>query len=399
MPRLLERLGHPERSLPPVVHVAGTNGKGSVVAYLSAMGKAAGLKVHAYTSPHLVRFNERIRVGGQEIDDDHLLDVLERCERANDGGDITYFEIATIAALLAFSENKADFALLEVGLGGRLDATNLVDKPLATAVTCISFDHQAFLGNTIEAIAGEKAGILKPGAPAIVGPQVYDAASQTLVREIAATGAIGDVHGIDWHYRRAGDALIVTDRDGETSWPLPALPGAHQWGNAATAVRLARLIEGLNENTGAQSQGLRQVEWPARLQRLHKGPLIDALGSDEVWLDGAHNDSGGAALAAWLAEQPKRPTTVLTAMLARKDVESVLRPLVGAVDKLIAVPIPDDSPAISPEDLAQRAEAIGISDVDWVADMKDAPNRVLPGGRVIICGSLYLAGAILAENG
>lgn len=397
--RLLAKLNHPERKLPPVVHIAGTNGKGSLVAYLDAMGQAAGLTVHAYTSPHLVRFNERIRIAGHAIADGCLVDVLDRCEQANDGDDITYFEITTVAALLAFSETKADLALLEVGLGGRLDATNVIDSPVATAISRISYDHQDYLGNTIEAIAGEKAGILKPGIPAIIGPQIYDAASKAMDREIIAKGAIADSHGTDWFYRRSGDALIVTDRDGETSWPLPALPGPHQWANAATAVRLARHVPALRDDVKAQARGLVQVSWPARLQRLRYGPLVAALGSDEIWLDGAHNDSAGMALGAWLDELPRRPTTVMTSVLARKDPDAILAPLVHKIDRLIAVPIPGSELATVPKELASRAAAIGFSDVDWVDDMNDAPRRIIPGGRVVIFGSLYLAGAILTDNG
>ena len=397
--RLLARLDHPERSLPPIVHVAGTNGKGSTVAFLNAMARQAGLSVHAYTSPHLVRFNERIQVAGKVIDDDRLLDVLERCERANGGEDITYFEITTVAALLAFAETPADLTLLEVGLGGRLDATNVIDRPAATAITCISLDHQDFLGDSVEAIAREKAGILKRGVPAIIGPQPFEAAADALDREIAAAGAIADRHGRDWFHRRTGDALIVTDRDGETSWPLPSLPGAHQLANAATALRLARHLDMLRANTGAQAAGLTRAQWPARLQRLSTGPLIEALPTDEIWLDGAHNDSAGAALASWLKGLPPRPTTALVALLTTKDPAAVLSPLVGKVDRLIVVPIAGSAVAAKPEDLAAKAEAIGFTDVDWVADMKDAPHRVLPGGRVVIFGSLYLAGAVLAENG
>ncbi|MEM8589150.1 MAG: folylpolyglutamate synthase/dihydrofolate synthase family protein [Pseudomonadota bacterium] len=397
--RLLARLDHPERSLPPIVHVAGTNGKGSTVAFLNAMAAQAGLSVHAYTSPHLVRFNERIQVAGQAIDDDRLLDVLERCERANDGADITYFEITTVAAFLAFAETPADLTLLEVGLGGRLDATNVIDRPVATAITCISLDHQDFLGDSVEAIAREKAGILKPGVPAVIGPQPFEAAADALDREIALTGVIADRHGRDWFHRRTGDALILTDRDGETSWPLPSLPGAHQLANAATALRLARHLEMLSANTEAQAAGLTHAQWPARLQRLTTGPLVEALPTDEVWLDGAHNDTAGAALASWLEDLPTRPTTALVALLTTKDPTAVLSPLVGKVDRLIVVPIIGSAVAAKPEQLAAKAKAIGFADVDWVADMKDAPHRVIPGGRVVIFGSLYLAGEVLAENG
>ena len=406
--RLLACLEHPERRLPPVVHVAGTNGKGSLIAYLRAMLEAAGYRVHVYTSPHLVRFNERIRLAGQVIEDEALQAVLERVEAANEASPITLFEVTTAAAVLAFAELPADVLLLETGLGGRFDATNVIEHPALTAITPIAFDHMDFLGNTLTAIAGEKAGILKPGAPAVIGPQGAEARA---VFEAAAAplGVPLFRHGVDWRVE-AKDGGMRWQGDGATlDLPLPALPGAHQIANAGTAVACLRRLTGFKVPTAAIEQGLRQVEWPARLQRLGRGPLLDLLPPwSELWLDGGHNPHCAMAIAATLrswraSEATARPVELIVAMKSNKDLRGFLAPFVGLADSVQGVAIPGDPNCFSPADIAATARELGLrseaasSPAEAIAALR---QRALPAPpRILICGSLYLAGAVLAENG
>ncbi|MQX38008.1 bifunctional folylpolyglutamate synthase/dihydrofolate synthase [Roseospira navarrensis] len=399
--RLLARLDHPERRLPPVVHVAGTNGKGSVVALLRAMLEAAGLRVHVYTSPHLVRFAERIRLAGTLIAEDHLTALLEECESVNGPDPITFFEITTCAALLAFSRTPADVVLLETGLGGRLDATNVVERPVLTAITPISMDHEAYLGDTLSAIAFEKAGILKPGVPAVCAAQTPEATG-VLEQRAAAVGAPLSLDGRDWTWRRAeGGGFFL---DGE-AWPMPTLPGDHQRANAAQAIRMARsLPPPLQPDEHAIRTGLARVDWPARLQRLPRGPLVARLPHGwEVWLDGGHNPGAGAALAAVLETWPARPLHLVVGMLDTKDPVGFLRPLVARAEAVHVVPVPDTQAGLPTEGLADRARRAGARAVlehEAVANALDriAETRV-GSGRVVICGSLYLAGGVLATNG
>jgi dihydrofolate synthase/folylpolyglutamate synthase len=396
--RLLAALDHPERALPPVIHVAGTNGKGSTVAMLRAGLEAAGGTVHAYTSPHLVRFHERIRLSGQLISEARLTEVLDECERANAGTPITYFEITTVAALLAFARNPADWCLLEVGLGGRLDATNVVDRPALTVITPISFDHQQFLGETLAEIAGEKAGILKPGVPCVVAPQPAEAMAVIEARA-RAVGAPLIRAGRDWTIAPApGGGLTFGDSGGTLALPRPRLPGAHQIDNAGTAIAALRKL-GLPDTACAAA--LSGAEWPARMQLLTQGPLVDAAPGIELWLDGGHNAAAGQALAAHLATLPERPSWMILGMLATKDAAAFLAPFPGRVDGVRAVTIPDEDAAAPAADLAATARTAGLP-----AEPAASPAAALaeiaaqePGARVLICGSLYLAGRILRENG
>ncbi|MFX4220919.1 MAG: bifunctional folylpolyglutamate synthase/dihydrofolate synthase [Thalassobaculum sp.] len=331
---LLDRLGNPERSVPPVVHVAGTNGKGSTVAYLRAIFEAAGHRVHAYTSPHLVRFNERIRLAGDLIDDATFSAILEECEAANAGEPITLFEITTAAGFLAFSRIPADVLLLEVGLGGRFDATNVIDRPLITVITPVSIDHVQFLGDTIEKIAFEKAGIIKPGVPLVVGPQ-QPAGLAVIAKRAAELGAPMQVQGRDYAVRPDPDGLSVAFGGEVEALPRPALPGAHQADNAALAVAVARAVAGDLPNTPEhRAEGLRTASWPARMQRLTRGPLVERLPNGwTLWLDGGHNADAGRAVAAeiaeWRAARPDEPVHLIVGMLNTKAADDYLRPFAG----------------------------------------------------------------------
>jgi dihydrofolate synthase / folylpolyglutamate synthase len=395
--RLLAALGHPERRLPPVVHVAGTNGKGSTVAMIRAGLESGGARVHVYTSPHLARFHERIRLAGALIDEGALVRVLERCEAANGTEAITYFEITTCAALAAFAETPADAVLLEVGLGGRLDATNVVDEPRLTVITPVSFDHQAYLGETIEAIAGEKAGILKPGVPCVVGEQ-QDAALAVIEARAEAVGAPLLVQGRDWTVWEEHGRMAFQDEGGVLDLALPALIGAHQVGNAGMAIAALRA---LGAGEAAATAALRDVEWPARMQRLRSGPLVRAAGGAEVWLDGGHNPAAGAAIAEALGRLAPKPVHLVVGMLRTKDAEGFLRPLAGVAGGLFGVSIPGETATLAAEDTVAAARAAGLA-----AEVAESPLAAVeaiaarsPGARILICGSLYLAGRVLRENG
>ena len=403
--RLLAALGHPERRLPPVVHVAGTNGKGSSVAFLRAFLEAAGHRVHVYTSPHLVRFHERIRLAGSLIADDDLAALLEECEAANRGEPITYFEITTAAAFLAFARTPADAVLLETGLGGRLDATNVVERPAVTAITRISYDHMAYLGDSLTAIAGEKAGILKPGVPAVLAPQPEAEAAHALLRRLRAVRA----PQVSWGVTRLADGgFRFTGRGGVLELPAPGLLGAHQVVNAGVALAcLEPLAERLPVPEAAIRRGLAAVDWPARLQRLREGPLVSALPPDwELWLDGGHNDSAGGVLAtqaaAWTLASPRLPLALVFGMLGSKRPLDFLAPLARHATDLLAVPIPGEPAALTAEDAAAAARAAGFpqahaAESPAAALAALAANRSAP-CRVLICGSLYLAGSVLARN-
>ncbi|MBB3262758.1 dihydrofolate synthase/folylpolyglutamate synthase [Azospirillum sp. OGB3] len=401
--RLLAALDHPERRLPPVVHVAGTNGKGSTLAFLRAMLEAAGLRVHVYTSPHLVRFHERIRLAGTLIDDDRLAALLEECEVANGGGPITFFEVTTVAALLAFARVPADVVLLETGLGGRLDATNVVDRPAVTAITRISYDHRQFLGDTLEAIAGEKAGIFKPGVPAVIFPQPAEEAARTLAIRAETVGA--PVHG--WSVTPTEGGFRFESSRRRIDLPLPGLAGAHQIVNAGVALACLDHLP-VEVDDAAVRRGLAAVEWPARLQRLTRGPLAQALPAGwELWLDGGHNDSAGEVLAVqaarWAQKEPERALLLVYGMLASKEPREFLGPLAPFVTAARTVAIPGEEASLTAEDTAAATRACGIADSAAAADvgsaLEDLKGRVDGPARLLICGSLYLAGTVLAENG
>jgi dihydrofolate synthase/folylpolyglutamate synthase len=395
--RLLAALGHPERSIPPVIHIAGTNGKGSTQAMIRAGLEAGGDSVHAYTSPHLARFHERIRLAGELISEPALTDLLDECVQANGPDEITFFEITTCAAFLAFARTRADWTLLEVGLGGRLDATNVVDAPRLTIITPVSMDHEAFLGNTIAKIAGEKAGIIKRGIPVIVGPQHEDGLA---VIEAQATklGAPVLAFGQHWHVWEERGRLLYQDERGLLDLPLPNLPGPHQIQNAGAAITALRF---LGRDEAACEAAVTRAFWPARMQRLRQGPLVDLAPSVELWLDGGHNPAGGEAVAATLARMPKRETHLICGMLNTKDVAGYMRPLAPQVTRLHAVSIPGEKNTLPAEVTRDAAASCGMDAVaaGSVAEALATIAAQSPEARVLICGSLYLAGAILRENG
>ncbi len=401
--RLLAALGHPERRLPPVVHVAGTNGKGSVIAFVKAIAEAAGLRVHVYTSPHLVRFNERITVAGEVIGDEPLGDILEHCEATNGGAPITFFEITTAAAFVAFSRVAADLALIETGLGGRFDATNVIARPVLTAITPISIDHTHFLGDTIAAIAGEKAGILKPGVDCVVARQPADAAA-VIAERAAEIGA--PLVGHDRHWRL--DGMTYADSRGTIDLPAPRLAGRHQVENAAQAVACvrhlsARDIAAADIVAADIIEGTRRATWPARLQLLTGGKLFDLMPENwQLWLDGGHNPAAAAALAAVLAEWDGGLAHLVVGMLRTRDPAPFLAPLAPFVTRARTVAVPSEESTWTAPELADAARRVGIdaepadgvgAAVRWLIDRSGTDRS---GGRILICGSLYLAGSVLA---
>ena len=399
MTRLLADLDHPEAKLPPVIHVAGTNGKGSTVATLAALAEAAGQRVHAYTSPHLMRFAERIRIAGRLPADDALVALLEEVEAANAGQPITFFEATTAAALLAFSRAKADLCLLETGLGGRLDATNVVERPVACVLTAIGLDHQDYLGDTLAAIAAEKARILRPGVPAVIARQAPEAMAviEAVAREIGAPLWRCDV---DWTCRATATGFAVEAPDLSVETSRPVLFGPHQVDNAALALVAVHAAGSWPVTSALAAAALPRVAWPGRLQRLSAGRLVEAVGRD-LWLDGGHNPSAGEALApvlaAWAAEGPVH---MILGMLTTKDPVGYLTPLAPFLRSLRTVRV-DSAPApFAAADLARIARDIGIADVTVHADWRDAVMAEAgKTGRLLMAGSLYLVGEALAENG
>lgn len=397
MERLLAALGHPETQLPPVIHIAGTNGKGSTQAMIRAGLEASGKQVHAYTSPHLARFHERIRLAGKLVSEDSLAALLEECEVANQGVPITYFEITTCAALLGFARTPADFCLLEVGLGGRLDATNVIDDPALTIITPVSIDHQQYLGETLAEIAGEKAGILKRGVPGIVGPQPEEAL-EVIEAHAARIGAPLKIYGQDWHVFEERGRLIYQDEQGLLDLPLPNLIGGHQVQNAGIALAALRHLE---QPEASYDAAVTKAEWPARLQHLRTGTFVDAAAGAEVWLDGGHNAAAGAALAEALGRLPKRPLHIICGMLNTKDISGYLNPLANIAKSLQGVSIPNEVATLTAEETVAAARASGMEaqTAPSVLDAVKTITRMEPGARILICGSLYLAGHVLRENG
>jgi len=407
--RILGELDHPERRLPPVIHVAGTNGKGSTIAFMRAVLEAAGASVHVYTSPNLVRLNERYRLGraggGVLVSDEELAATLAECERINDGAPITVFEITTAVGFMLFARHPADVLLLEVGLGGRLDATNVIEHPLATVITSISLDHAEYLGDRITKIAAEKAGILKAGVPAIVGPQASEA-REVVARQAARVGAPLRIAGEDWAVSQERGRLVYQDDDGLLDLPAPRLLGRHQFDNAGTAIAALRCVATQKLPAAAFEAGILAADWPARMQRLSQGKL-KALVPDgsELWLDGGHNPDGGRAIAAALAdleERVPRPLVLVVGMLATKDSEGFLRNFAGLARRVVGVPIQQEK-ALPGETIADAARSVGIP-AESSATIEDALTAI--GGfnleqppRILATGSLYFAGEVLAANG
>ena len=412
MRRVLERLGSPEKRVPPTIHVAGTNGKGSTIAFLRAMLEAAGKSVHVYTSPNLVRVNERFRLGshagGMLVSDDELVETLAECERANGESPITLFEIETAAAFVLFARHPADYLLLEVGLGGRLDATNVVERPLASVVTPVSMDHVEFLGDTIEKIASEKAGIFRAGVPAVIAPQT-DLVAAVLERHAERARAPLHASGQQWHSAVEHGRLVYQDERGLLDMPPPRLFGRHQFDNAGTAIAALRAA-GVNLPARAIEQGLTRAEWPARLQRLTKGPLVQAAPNGaEIWLDGGHNPHGGAAIAQTMAdleERAPKPLYLICGMLKTKDAHGFLSAFRGLARHVSTLTIPGEEASFGAGALYDEARAAGL-EASPADDMIDAMLQVAAYARaredegpprILVCGSLYLAGKVLTLN-
>jgi dihydrofolate synthase/folylpolyglutamate synthase len=408
--RLLADMGSPQKRLPPVIHVAGTNGKGSTIAFMRAILEAAGKNVHVYTSPHLVRFHERIRLahegGGKLVGDVELAAALTDCEKTNKGLPITFFEITTAAAFKIFSENPADFLLLEVGLGGRIDATNVVARPAATVITPVSFDHPEYLGFSVEKIAYEKAGILKPDVPAVFSVQ-QELALAVLEHEARRVGAPYWVAGQDYNVREEQGRLIFEDEVGLLDLPLPRLPGRHQYNNAGAAIAALRRLH-LDLPIEAFETGMTHAQWPARLQQLTKGVVYDLAPDDaDIWLDGGHNEDGGRVLGQAMADfedKVPRPLIIICGTLASKDTAAFLRAFAGLAQEVLAVPVEaEQALARTPREVAAAAAEVGIhaaaceSVESALRYLAVREWRVPP--RILIAGSLFLAGAVLKLNG
>jgi dihydrofolate synthase/folylpolyglutamate synthase len=407
--RILAALGNPERRLPPVIHVAGTNGKGSTIAFMRAILEAAGQRVHVYTSPHLVRFNERFRLGapgeGKLVSDELLGAALAECERVNGDAPITVFEITTAASMLLFAQNPADVLLLEVGLGGRLDATNVIDRPLATVITRVSIDHADYLGDALDGIAAEKAGILRPAVPAIIAAQARDALAAIERQAARVKAAPVRIAGEDWMAIEERGRLVYQDDDGLLDLPAPRLYGRHQFENAGLAIAALRTA-GMKIPAAAYETGIARADWPARMQRLSQGALPPLLPQGaELWLDGGHNPDGGRAIANALAdleERVSRPLVLVVGMLETKDARGFLANFSGLARRVIAITIPDQEKALAASAIATIADELGMpSDTadSFEAALSSAGAGDAEPPRVLITGSLYLAGVVLAQNG
>ena len=404
--KLLDSLGNPEENLPPIIHVAGTNGKGSTVATLAAIYKSAGYRVHIYTSPHLVRFTERIVVSGNEVSKNYLEELLIECEDANNGESITFFEITTAAAMLAFSRNPADLLLLEVGLGGRFDATNVIETPTLSVITPVSMDHQDFLGNTIDEIAFEKAGILKPSVPAIIGPQTNEALN-VIKRRALELGSSAYIFGEDWNISPANNQLMFKIGSKSSIVPRPNLLGDHQIQNAGCALASIKL---LNSQFPVSPQeidmGLVSINWPARLQKLKEGNFIENLLEDvEIWIDGGHNQDAAKAIAStlrdWRTASPEISIHMVFGALNNRCPQNFLQYFTNVIDTIRAVDIPGETNALSTLEIETAARECGLKAYP-AKGISPAITDIISNSsgkrRILICGSLYLAGAVLREN-
>ncbi|MEM9732192.1 MAG: folylpolyglutamate synthase/dihydrofolate synthase family protein [Pseudomonadota bacterium] len=407
---LLDKLDNPHLRLPPVIHVAGTNGKGSTIAFCRALLEAAGLRVHVHTSPHLVNWHERYRLGrkggGALVDDDVLREAIDRVSDANGRQPITVFEVLSAVAFVLFSEHPADVCLVEVGLGGRLDATNVMPQMAASIITPVAMDHEAFLGDTLAKIAFEKAGIIKPGCPVFVGPQDADALA-VIEKQAARQKALACFAGQDFHWEEEAGRLLVHHESGLFDLPLPALPGAHQLANAATALVACTQFCDTHGHTFTNTmaeEAMARVVWPGRMQRLTSGHLVDALGDrHRLWLDGGHNPHAGAALAQTLAslKKPGEQAVMIAGMLNTKDQAGYFESLAGVIDRIFTVPVLSSEAGVPPSDLAETAREAGLT-ADSTKSLEAAIDAVAGSGQngpVLIGGSLYLVGDALEANG
>ncbi|RFC68702.1 MULTISPECIES: bifunctional folylpolyglutamate synthase/dihydrofolate synthase [Mesorhizobium] len=410
--RLLEKLGNPQDRLPPVIHIAGTNGKGSAAAFSRALLEEAGYRVHVHTSPHLVNWHERYRLGtsngGKLVADDVLADAIQRIAKVNDGQTITVFEILTAATFLLFSEHPADVAIIEVGLGGRFDATNVIREPAVSLIMPISMDHEAYLGDRVELIASEKAGIIKPGYPVVIGQQDHDEAEAVLVDRAERLNCPLWVYGQDFFAYEENRRMIYQDETGLMDLTRPRLLGRHQYANAAAAIAAVRAA-GFDVGADDADRAMTSVEWPGRMQRLTSGKLVDLLPlGAELWVDGGHNPGAGTVVAEALAEleekQP-RPLFLISGMINTKDQTGYFRAFHGMARHVYTVPVTMSEASVPNAELAARARAADLSaePVNSVANalmlLRDTWDIRETAPRILICGSLYLAGQVLAENG
>ncbi|MND25776.1 Folylpolyglutamate synthase [compost metagenome] len=409
---LLEKLGNPHLNLPPVIHIAGTNGKGSATAFCRALLEASGFGVHVHTSPHLVNWHERYRLasktGGKFVSDDVLAEAIERVEAANGGQYITVFEILTAVAFVLFSEHPADVVIMEVGLGGRFDATNVIPEPAVSLIMPISIDHQAFLGDRVELIAAEKAGIIKKDCPVVIGFQLFDAAREVLISTADRLDCPLSIYGQDFLAFEEHGRMVFQNEDGLIDLPLPRLPGRHQIANAAAAIEAVQMA-GFTITDKAAEKALMVVDWPARMQRLTHGTLIDlAPAASEIWLDGGHNPGAGAVIAEALGdleERSTRPLFLITGMINTKDPVGYFEAFAGMARHVFTVPIPSSDAGIPNNELAISAQKAGLSaePVHSVANalkiLRDSWAHDEAPPRILIGGSLYLAGEVLRENG
>jgi dihydrofolate synthase/folylpolyglutamate synthase len=410
--RLLERLDNPQERLPPVIHIAGTNGKGSAAAFARALLEASGLGVHVHTSPHLVNWHERYRLaapgGGRLVEDEVFAEAISRVAKANRGETITVFEILTAVGFVLFSEHPADAAVIEVGLGGRFDATNVIDEPAVSMIMPISVDHEAYLGDRVELIAAEKAGIIKPGRPVIIGAQESDTAQDVLLETAARLGAPPTVYGQDFLAYEENGRMIYQDEQGLMDLSPPRLPGRHQFANAAAAIAAVKAA-GFELSHRAADKAMTRVDWPGRMQRLTQGALVElAPRGAEIWLDGGHNPGAGLVVAEALTEQEERsarPLFLIAGMINTKDQTGYFRAFKGIARHVFAVPVNASDAGVPNTELALRAADAGLTaePVASVANalmlLRDTWDGAETPPRILICGSLYLAGEVLAENG
>ncbi len=400
---LLEKLENPHLSIPPAIHVAGTNGKGSTVAFLKAGLEAGKKTVHTYTSPHLVTFNERINLQGKKISNSLLVSYLETCERFNQANNITFFEITTCAAFLAFSKHQANYSLIEVGLGGKLDATNVIQSPLLSIITPVSLDHQHFLGDTILKIATEKAGILKKNVPAIIGKQTREV-NEKICSIATNLNAPISLFGRDWHSKKYKHYMIYEDNDGIIELPAPKLQGLHQFENAGIAIAALKLLKIKNDQI---LKSVQNVMWPARLHKLKTGPLVELLKAkslgNNIWIDGGHNQAAAMAIASFLNHPFNGETHVILGMIYSKDIDSYLSEIANLTHSITCISIPNVSASLDKEDIFKKARhfntkvftAESIRSAVSKIVRKDKNNENL---RILICGSLYLCGHILGNH-
>lgn len=393
---LLQRLGHPEKCLPPVIHVAGTNGKGSTIAFMRAVLTAAGYRVHVYTSPHLFRFNERIVLAGDEVEDTALYAALETCRIAADGMPVTFFEGTTAAAFQLFAENPADVLLMETGMGGRLDATNVIEKPAVTVITSISLDHREYLGPDLGTIAAEKAGIAREGVPFVVAPQPREA-MEVLSVLAYKTGAPLFRYGYEWHIAENGNTFCFVCGNIEIPFPAPNLPGGHQVANAGTAIAALTQLQQTTISENAVNEGVQQAKWPARLQRIHTGLATLLPEAWELWLDGAHNEGGAAALSLWAqAQNDTKPLIVVFGTTRGKEVVPFLKQLDGVATRIYAVPVMSEPKSYQPQEIVQLSSQadIKVYPVDTLAEAILHSLKSTSPARIAVCGSLFLAGDV-----